>query len=246
MKRYLAPLFLCLSLANSALSEGIPTRAKEAAPEYKKAIEQLNVDAKAWNARCAVTNSDAEQEWCEQQRAALEARKVSLRNGVIPKSSAPDASAYPIVDVTLRYSTRGKILKQVKTDSTGHFTLGTYPAGTYIMEFRAAKGSRVKDQRFAIQIDGIKAKGRQSGILAKYLLGGFGVDVETAVGMPVKGQVTTGSLAATKKMIWLPREIGSGIPGHWVEEDSSRSVAGVNAGTIRLDTIRKMQDHGDR
>jgi len=113
------------------------------------------------------------------------------------------------------------------------------------MEFRARKAAGIQNQRFAIQIDGIKAKGRQGGILAKYLLGGMGVDVETVAGTPVKGQVTTGSLAPTKRMVWLPREVGSGLPGHWVEEGSSRSVAGVNAGIIRIDTIRKMQDHND-
>ena len=245
MKSYLSALFLSLVLASLAFSEGIPTRGPEASPEYKKAIEQLNADAKAWNARCVVTNSEAEQSWCEQERAALEARKLSLRDGVVPKSSAPNVSAYPAVDVTLRLATKGKILKRVRTDSTGHFTLGTFPGGVYIMEFRASKAAEVKDQRFAIQIDGIKAKGRQGGIMAKYLLGGLGVDVETVAGTPVKGQVTTGSLSPTKRMVWLPREIGSNIPGHWVEEGSARSVAGVSAGIIRIETIRKMQDHND-
>jgi len=246
MKPYLAVLFLTLALAPLALSEGIPTRGPEASPEYKKAIEQLNADAAAWNARCAVTNSEAEQSWCERERAALEAKKVALRNGVIPNSSAANVSAYPTVDVTLRLSTRGKILKRVKTDSTGHFTLGTFPASVYILEFRAIKPAEVKNQRFAIQIDGIKAKGRQGGILAKYLLGGMGVDVETVAGTPIKGQVTTGSLAPTKRMVWLPGEAGSNFPGHWVEEGSGRSVAGISASHYSIETIRKMQDHGDR
>ena len=246
MKRCLPALFLSLSIAPFALSEGIPTRGPEASPEYKKAIDQLNADVAAWNARCVVTRSEAEQSWCERERAAFEARKVALRNGVIPNSSAPKVSAYPTVDVTLRLSTRGKILKQVKTDSTGHFMLGTFPASVYIMEFRASKAAEVKNQRFAIQIDGIKAKGQQGGILAKYLVGGLGVDVETVAGTPVKGQVTTGSLSPTKRMTWVPGELGSSFPGHWVEEGSGRSVAGVGAGHIRIETIRKMQDHGDR
>jgi hypothetical protein len=143
-------------------------------------------------------------------------------------------------------STRGKILKRVKTDSTGHFMLGTFPAGGYIMEFRASKQGEVKNQRFAIQIDGIKAKGQQGGILAKYLLGGLGVDVETVAGTPVKGQVTTGSLSPTKRMTWLPGELGSNFSGHWVEEGSGRSVAGISAYHLRIETLRKMQDHGDR
>jgi hypothetical protein len=246
MKHCLPALFLSFAFAPLTLAEGIPTRGPEASPEYKKAIEQLNADAAAWNARCVVTRSEAEQSSCEQERASLEARKVALRNGVLPNSSAPNVSAYPTVDVTLRLSTRGKILKRVKTDSTGHFKLGTFPASVYIMEFRASKPAEVKNQRFAIQIDGIKAKGQQGGILAKYLVGGLGVDVETVAGTPVKGQVTTGSLSPTKRMIWLPGELGSSFSGHWVEEGSGRSVAGISAYHLRIETIRKMQDHGDR
>lgn len=235
-------VFLSLLIVSPALSDNIPIRGPEASPEYKKAIEQLNADVAAWNARCQITRSDAEQSRCEQERTALEARKESLRDGVIPKSSGPNVTVYPAVDVTLRFSTRGKVVKRVRTDSTGHFTLGTFPAGGYIMEFRASKPAEVRNQRFAIQIDGIKAKGRQDGILAKYLLGGLGVDVETVAGTPVKGQVTTGSLAPAKKMIWLPGEIGSNFPGHWVEEGSGRSIAGVNAGVISIEKIRRMQD----
>lgn len=244
MKRHFSALFLTLSLATFAFSDNIPTRSKEDAPEYRKAIDQLNADVKAWNARCLVTNSAAEQKWCEQERAALEARKVALKNA-IPSEYKGNAAANPIVDVTLRYSTRGKILKQVQTDSTGHFTLGTFPASTYIMEFRARKAAGIQDRRFAIQIDGIKAYGRQGGILAKYLIGGFGVDVETTPGTPVKGQVTTGSLAPTKKMVWVPQEMGSHFPAHWVEEGSSRSVAGVGAYHMSIETVKKIQDHVD-
>ena len=239
-------MFLSLATATGAFAEGIQTRGPEASPEYKKAIEQLNADAKAWNARCAVTNSDAEQKWCEDERAALESRKVSLRDGRIPTTSSTKTSAYPTVDVTLRLSTRGKVLKRVQTDSTGRFMLGTFPAGGYIMEFRARKAAGLENQRFAIQIDGIKAYGKQGGILAKYLLGGFGVDVDTTPGTPVKGQVTTGSLAPTKKMVWMSPTVGSNFAGCWVEEGSSRSVARVSAGKIRLETIRKIQDHGDQ
>jgi hypothetical protein len=42
------------------------------------------------------------------------------------------------------------------------------------------------------------------------------------------------------------REIGSYFPGHWVEEGSSKAVAGSKVSYMRLESIRKMQDHGDR
>src|SRR6476620_5072976 len=178
MKYFPPGVFLFLSFATFALSENYPTRSGNDRPELRQSIERLNAEAKAWNARCRVTNSDAEQKWCEEERAALQARKVSIENGVVPNAYATKVAANPPVDVTLRYSTRGKIVKRVTTDSTGHFILGTFPAGVYIMEFRATKAAGMSNQRFAIQIDGIKAKGRQDGILAKYLLDGMGVDVE--------------------------------------------------------------------
>ena len=245
MKRYFAPVFVSLSLTTFALADNIATRDKEDRPELRQAIDRLNADVKVWNARCGVTNSDAEQKWCEQERVALENRKITIKKGDVPSEYATKVAANPVVNVTLRYATKGKILKQVETDSSGHFTLGTFPASTYILEFRARKPAGIQDQRFAIQVDGIKAKGRQGGIPGQYLAGGFGLDVETTPGVPVKGQVTTGSLAPTKKMIWVPREIGSYFPGHWVEEGSSRAVAASNVSYIRIDSMRKMQDHND-
>src|SRR6476469_6735396 len=134
MKYSLSGMFLALSLSTFAFAEGIPTRSKEDRPEIRQAIDRLNSDVKAWNARCAVTNSDAEQKWCEQERVALEARKASISKGELPSDYKINVASIPTVDVTLRYSTRGKILKRVQTDSTGHFTLGTFPASTYIME----------------------------------------------------------------------------------------------------------------
>ena len=165
MKHLLSGILLSLAIATAAFADNIPTRGRDAAPEYKEAINKLNADVAAWNARCTVTNSDAEQSWCEQERAALEARKVSLRDGVIPTSSG--AKVNPTVDVTLR-ARGGTVLKRVKTDSAGNFVLGTFPGSLYLIEFRASKAADLQDQRFAIRIDGIKAKGRETGILAKY------------------------------------------------------------------------------
>jgi hypothetical protein len=50
---------------------------------------------------------------------------------------------------------------------------------------------------------------------------------------------------ANKKMVWVPQEIGSNLPGHWVEEGSAETVASHNWGHIKIDDVRKMQDHND-
>ena len=233
-------------IATTGLADVIQTRSKDDRPEIRAAIERLNTEVKAWNARCTVTNSDAEQKWCEEERQALEIRKITIAKGDVPSEYRTKVAGYPTVDVTLRHSTRGKILKRVQTDSTGHFDLGTFPASVYIMEFRARKAAGLQGQRFAIRIDGIKEKGRQTGIEAKYLIGGFGVDLETTPGIPVRGQVTTGSLAPTKRMVWIRPSVGTNFSGYWAEEGASLATAGSGKAHIPLSTIQKMQDHGDQ
>jgi hypothetical protein len=253
MKPQFAALFLTLSFSTFALADNIPAVTRDANfptsttndnTELNKAIEKLNTDVKAWNARCVVTNSEAEQSWCERERAALEVRKVSIKSATVP--FATKGPLFPSVDVYLRYATKGKIVKQVTTDSTGHFSLGTFPASVYIMEFRAKRAPGVENQRFAIRVDGIKSKGRADGIPAKYLLGGFGIDVETAPGTPIAGQITTGSLAKTKKMVWVPQDTGSHFPAHWVEEGSSLHIARNGVSHYSIETVQKIMDHVDQ
>jgi hypothetical protein len=140
-------------------------------------------------------------------------------------------------------------VKQVKTDANGYFTIGTLPAGDYTLEFRARKSPGLKNQQFSIAIDGTKTSGRQGGVSGQYLVGGVALDVEMVAGKTVSGQVTTGSIAAVKntkkEMVWIPQEIGSNLPGHWVEEGSAQTVTARNWGHIRIEDVRRMQDHND-
>ncbi|PYI91694.1 MAG: hypothetical protein DME97_12430 [Verrucomicrobia bacterium] len=225
-------------------SEGIPIRGPEAAPAFKEALERFNADAAAWNRRCTITHSEAEQFWCEEERARLESRKAKLTAG------AANSSAYvadnPAVEITLRQRTKGKIVKQVKTDANGTFMMGTFPAGIYTLEFRAKSAPEVKNQSFAIKIAGTKSRGSEKSFAGRYFVGGLALDIETVPGTPLRGLITPSSTKNTKKMIWLPQQIGSNLPAHWVEEGSSQAVAAYNWGHISIESIRKMQDHGDR
>ena len=244
MKSTLPVILISLFMVTFGLSQGIPIRGPEASPELKKAIDQFNADAAAWNRRCAVAHSQAEQSWCEEERALLDSRKARLTAG--GGTYADYTTRNPEIKVTLREKTGGKILKQVKTDATGNFAMGTFPASIYMIEFRASSASEVKNQSFAIDIDGTKSRGRAAGFPGRYIAAGLAIEVETVSGMPVSGLITPGSSRNTRKMIWLPQQIGSNLPGGWAEEGSSQAVAAFNWGHIRIESIRKMQDHGDQ
>jgi hypothetical protein len=137
-------------------------------------------------------------------------------------------------------------VKQVKSDADGVFTVGTFPAGSYSLEFRAKSAPNVRNQSFIIKIAGTKSRGSEKGLPGRYFVGGVSFEIETLPRTPLRGVITAGLVRNARKMIWLPQEIGSSLPGHWVEEGSAQAVAGRNWGHYSIEAIRKMQEHGDR
>lgn len=242
MKPLWAVLFLTLPIAELVYSDNIPLRSAGASAGSKEAIEKLNADVSAWNRRCAVTRSDAEQIWCEEQRAKLETRKAEIRAGGNVYS---DGVANPIVEVTLRRSD-GKVLGQTKSDANGAWVLGTIPtAGQYALEFRAKSSAEVRNKSFTIKVAGTRSTDGAKAFAGKYFEGGVSFLVQTLPNSPLRGVIIPGLSRDAKKMIWLPPEIGTNFPGRWVEEGSAQAVAGRNWGHYSRDAIRKMQDHND-
>lgn len=83
LKQSVSAIFIVLSLAPSAFAQGISTGGAKS--DNQKAIEQLNTDVAAWNARCKVTRSAAEEAWCKKERTRLDARRAELAAlGAVP------------------------------------------------------------------------------------------------------------------------------------------------------------------
>lgn len=76
----------------------------------------------------------------------------------------------------------------------------------------------------------------------KALRDGIEVPVEVGLASKVRGQV----MAGTKRMVWVPPEIGSHLPGRWVEEDAAAShlIPSYNSGRMSKDTIDDIQSRG--
>lgn len=151
--------------------------------------------------------------------------------------------AVPPVNITVKQKSGGKIVKQVRSDSGGAFSVGSLPAGDYTLEFRSTGSSQSKEMEFSIAIDGTRKVASQSS--GGSLVGGVNVNVEVGPNAHVVGLILVGPDAAQRKMVYLRPTVGSNMPGKWVMKGSIEAVPARNQGYIRLEDVRKWQDHGD-
>jgi hypothetical protein len=116
------------------------------------------------------------------------------------------------------------------TNAWGIFAFDPLPAGSYTLSFKArpAKDSRggpttdkvIVAKTYSIKIEGTKTRVSQSGLTSDQLLAGVDVPVVVPAGAKLRGQILPG---ATRKMVWIPKEPGTNLPGHWAEEGSNEA-----------------------
>jgi hypothetical protein len=140
--------------------------------------------------------------------------------------------------------------KRVVTNAKGTFAFDGLPAGSYTLTFKARKAQDTKTQSstdvtvatsYSIWIEGSKRIAK-SGLTTDNLLGGFELRVDGA-GSSIRGQVSADAL---KKMVWIPKEPGSNIPGRWVVANSPEAKAAFrsNAHGMSGEGLRKWIDKG--
>lgn len=78
LKRIACGVFLVLASAIFAVSQSVPTRGATSSADITKQLAQFNTDVAAWNKRCKVTKTDAEDAWCKKERARIDAKRAEL------------------------------------------------------------------------------------------------------------------------------------------------------------------------
>lgn len=133
----------------------------------------------------------------------------------------------PPVNVTVVSAAGGKASYKGVTDSKGYFATANLQPGNYAVQF-VSNSPAVKGNNYSIVVSAGKKKvsaGPVSG--EKFGKGGVAVKVDVGAGLNITGQVVTamsGPVKDNKKMVWIPPQLGSHQPGHWVEEGSAEAV----------------------
>jgi len=168
---------------------------------------------------------------------------VALATPVIYGGEPPHGVAG--VDVIVKQRPRDRAV----TDARGNFAIEALAGGSYRLTFRARKAEDLRHSTsdkvivatmYSIKIDGIKRAVNKNGLTTDDLLAGYDVDVDLGPGARIRGQVAA---VASKNMVWLPKEPGTNIPGHWVEEGSAEARAAPhhNAYPLSIEGVRQIQ-----
>lgn len=132
------------------------------------------------------------------------------------------------------------------TNAWGIFAFEPLPAGSYTLSFKARPSHKSRGTTsskvivgtvYSITVEGVKRPVKKTGLTSDQLVAGVELSVEVGAGAKIRGEVRP---TANKKMVWIPPEAGSQLPGHWVEE-GSREASRFNAHAVSRDAVQTIQ-----
>ena len=172
--------------------------------------------------------------------------KNMIRNAVVSLLFIAASMAYgsvPAMNVTVSDAS-GKAAFKGATDAKGTFTTARLKPGNYVVQFNSTNGA-MKGNRYAIVVSaGTKKVAANAVPGEKFAGGGVAMKVDVGTGVNITGQVASeanGAVKNGKKMVWIPKQLGSNMPGHWAEEGSAEAVAAKASLSLSGDEINKMQ-----
>jgi hypothetical protein len=155
--------------------------------------------------------------------------------------------ALPQVTVTVADS-GGKQAFKGATNAKGTFATGALKPGQYVVQFSA---NSVPGGNYALVISAGSKKVTAGDVAAeKFAKGGVAMKIDVGSGLNITGQITTGLQTKVgpdgKKMVWIPKKLGSNLPAHWAPEDSAEAKEAKSSGTMSSKSIQDIQAHQDQ
>ena len=162
---------------------------------------------------------------------------------------ATASGGLPPVEVTV-FDAGGKVAFKGRTSLEATFATRNLQPGKYVVQFNT-KNAAVKGNHYLVVVSGGKKKVLATDVPGETFMGGgaaMRVDVERGsniTGQIAREQAMVGQgvskyrIIDGKRYVWESGELGSNLPGRWVEEGLGPARHIVMWGTMEL---RKMQD----
>jgi hypothetical protein len=139
----------------------------------------------------------------------------------------------------------GKAAFKGATNTSGTFATSKLQPGNYVVQFTSSS-AELKGKQYALVVSAGNKKVSANVAGEKFAGGGVAMKVDVGAGLNITGQVAAQNGPTSKggkKMVWIPKQLGSNQPGHWVEADSAEAVAAKNAGVLSTQDVNRMQEH---
>jgi hypothetical protein len=152
--------------------------------------------------------------------------------------------AGPSLNVTVSDAS-GKAAFKGSTNAKGTFATSKLKPGNYVVQF-SSPGGGLKGN-YAIVVSAGMKKVSAAGVAGeKFAKGGVALKVDVAAGLNIAGQVAAEEAGASKngkKMVWIPPQSGSHMPGKWVEADSAEAKQVRASGSLSAQDVNNIQEH---
>jgi hypothetical protein len=155
--------------------------------------------------------------------------------------------ALPQLDVTV-VDSGGKSAYKGATNAKGTFATGTLKPGKYVVQF-TAKAADVKTGTYSLVVSAGSKKVSADSVAGSKLAAGVAMKIDVGSGTNITGLITTGGLQAKvdengKKMVWIPKRLGSNLPGHWAPADSAEAKELESSTQMNSKTLQQNQNPG--
>jgi len=151
--------------------------------------------------------------------------------------------AMPSLNVTVSDAS-GKAAFKGTTNAKGTFATAKLKPGNYTVQF--SSGGTIQGN-YAIVVSAGTKKVSAAGVAGeKFAKGGVAMKVDVGTDLNIAGQVAAEVAGASKngkKMVWIPKRLGSNISAHWAEADSAEAKEAKAAGSLSTQDVNKIQEH---
>lgn len=151
--------------------------------------------------------------------------------------------AVPSLNVIVSDSS-GKAAFRGTTDAKGAFTTAKLKPGNYVVQFNSPNGG-IKGNYAIVVSAGVKKVSAAGVAGEKFAKGGVALKVDVGNLLSISGQVAAEEAGASKngkKMVWIPPQAGSHMPGRWVDADSAEAKAAKAAGSLSSQDVGRIQE----
>ena len=170
----------------------------------------------------------------------------SVVGSVLVIAASAALGAVPPVSVVVTDAS-GKAAFKGATDAKGTFATSKLQPGHYVVQFNSDKTTKVNTYTVVVAA-GNKKVSANTVAGEKFSKGGVALKVDVVAGQNINGQVAENAAGSVdkggKKMVWIPPQLGSNRPGHYVEEGSAEAVEAKNSGSVSGQGVQNMQDRG--